>query len=108
MADRFRPEPAFDHGAGARDGILRYIADRRGILVPSLLADRRGTLLEDVSSTAVGDALDAFERDPRPAEAAAARLREHVLAHHDVDANAARLLAVYGVDPVDPRALRPA
>jgi branched-chain amino acid transport system permease protein len=26
---------------GARDAVLRYVADRRGILVPSLLADRR-------------------------------------------------------------------
>jgi teichuronic acid biosynthesis glycosyltransferase TuaC len=67
--------------------------------IPDLLAEGRGALLGDVSSGAVGEALDAFALDPRPAEAAAARLRAHVLAHHDVDANAARLLTVYGLEP---------
>ena len=39
---------------GARDGILRWIADRRGIIVPSLLADsREDAAVEDIDAAEV-------------------------------------------------------
>ena len=51
-------------GAGlaeARDGALRFIARRRGIIVPSLLADRRDDALEVTPSMAAAVA-EAVER----------------------------------------------
>ena len=41
---------------------------------------------------------DEFERNRSSAEAAAKRLREFVLAEHDVDTNAGRLLELYRLD----------
>jgi teichuronic acid biosynthesis glycosyltransferase TuaC len=64
--------------------------------IPELLAEDRGALLPDISSEAIADALVAFERHRSVATAAAARLRTHVLAEHDVDSNADRLLDAYG------------
>jgi teichuronic acid biosynthesis glycosyltransferase TuaC len=66
--------------------------------IPDLLEHGRGTLLRGVSSAAIGEALDGFERNRSSAEAAARRLREFVLAEHDVDTNAGRLLDVYRLD----------
>ena len=63
--------------------------------IPSLLEHGRGTLLRDISPVAIGEALDAFERNRSSADAAAKRLRDFVLAEHDVDTNAGRLLDVY-------------
>ena len=68
-------------------GLPGEIASRVGG-IPGLLGDDRGALLPDVSASSVGAALDAFAAD-RDGARAAARLREFVLAHHDVDANAA-------------------
>jgi teichuronic acid biosynthesis glycosyltransferase TuaC len=66
--------------------------------IPGLVGHGRGTLLRDISSVAIGEALDEFERSRSSAKAAAERLREFVLAEHDVDTNAGRLLDVYGLD----------
>jgi teichuronic acid biosynthesis glycosyltransferase TuaC len=63
--------------------------------IPELLGDDRGTLLSDVSAEAVASALAAFHAHRAEAEAAARRLRDHVLAAYDVDRNAARLLECY-------------
>jgi teichuronic acid biosynthesis glycosyltransferase TuaC len=63
--------------------------------IPDLLGTDRGVLLDEVSSGAIGAALDAFEPGRSAASAAAARLRAFVLAEHDVDTNAARLLEIY-------------
>jgi teichuronic acid biosynthesis glycosyltransferase TuaC len=63
--------------------------------IPELLADGRGALLRDVTTEAIADALVAFETDRSAARTAAAKLRSHVLAEHDVDANADRLLDAY-------------
>ena len=63
--------------------------------IPELLGEDRGTILADVSERAVATALSAFVEGRVRAEAAAGRLREHVRAHYDVDANAALLLAHY-------------
>jgi len=68
-------------------GLPGEIASRVGG-IPGLLGDDRGALLPDVSASSVGAALDAFAAD-REGARAAVRLREFVLAHHDVDANAA-------------------
>jgi teichuronic acid biosynthesis glycosyltransferase TuaC len=65
--------------------------------IPALLAEERGTILREVSAEAIGEALVDFGRRRSAATAAAARLREFVLAEHDVDANARRLLEVYGL-----------
>jgi len=66
--------------------------------IPGLLDDGRGTLLADTSSVAIGRALDEFSENRAAAQAAADRLREVVLAEHDVDVNAERVLAVYRLD----------
>ncbi len=63
--------------------------------IPGLIGADRGVLLDEVSSGAIGAALDEFERGRSAASAAAARLRAFVLAEHDVDTNAARLLEIY-------------
>jgi teichuronic acid biosynthesis glycosyltransferase TuaC len=63
--------------------------------IPDLLGADRGVLLGQVSSGAIGAALDAFEPGRSAASAAAVRLRAFVLAEHDVDANAGRLLEIY-------------
>jgi teichuronic acid biosynthesis glycosyltransferase TuaC len=65
--------------------------------IPSLLGDDRGTILREVSAEAIVEALGAFEKRRSEAEAAAARLREHVLREHDVDVNAGRLVELYGL-----------
>ena len=64
--------------------------------IPELLGRDRGTILPQVSKQAVTAALSALLADPGQAGAAAARLREHVLAGYDVDRNAVSLLARYG------------
>ena len=63
--------------------------------IPDLLGADRGALLGEVSSGAIGAALDAFEQGRSDASAAAARLRAFVLTEHDVDTNAGRLLEIY-------------
>jgi teichuronic acid biosynthesis glycosyltransferase TuaC len=63
--------------------------------IPALLGDDRGTILEDVTSDAIAAALVAFETDRSASSSAAARLRTFVLAEHDVDTNALRLLDAY-------------
>jgi teichuronic acid biosynthesis glycosyltransferase TuaC len=63
--------------------------------IPELLGEQRGTILTDVSEGAIATALSAFREGRARSTAAAGRLREHVRAHYDVDANAARLLAHY-------------
>ena len=63
--------------------------------IPGLIGADRGVLLDEVSSSAIGAALDEFELGRSAASAAAARLRAFVLAEHDVDTNADRLLEVY-------------
>lgn len=63
--------------------------------IPELLGTDRGVLLGEVSPAAIGAALDEFERRRSAASAAAARLRAFVLAEHDVDTNAGRLVEIY-------------
>jgi teichuronic acid biosynthesis glycosyltransferase TuaC len=63
--------------------------------IPGLIGADRGVLLDEVSSAAIGAALDEFELGRSAASAAAARLRAFVLAEHDVDTNAGRLLEIY-------------
>ena len=63
--------------------------------IPDLLGADRGVVLGEVSSWAIGAALDEFERGRPAATVAAARLRAFVLAEHDVDTNAGRLLEIY-------------
>jgi teichuronic acid biosynthesis glycosyltransferase TuaC len=63
--------------------------------IPELLGEDRGTILADVSEGAIATALSAFREGQARSKAAAGRLREHVRAHYDVDANAACLLAHY-------------
>jgi teichuronic acid biosynthesis glycosyltransferase TuaC len=63
--------------------------------IPELLGDDRGAILPEVTAGAIGEALIAFETHRSAAKAAADRLRTHVLAEHDVDANAGRLLEDY-------------
>ena len=63
--------------------------------IPDLLGADRGVVLGEVSSWAIGAALDEFERGRSAATAAAARLRAFVLAEHDGDTNAGRLLEIY-------------
>lgn len=65
--------------------------------IPALLGGDRGTILRDVSAEAIEDALETFERNRPGAEASAARLREYVLAEHDVDLNTGRLIEHYGL-----------
>ena len=73
---------------------LPVIASRVGG-IPALLGDDRGTILPDVSAEAIGQALAAFEANREAAREAAIRLRDHVLANHDVDTNAGILLERY-------------
>ena len=63
--------------------------------IPGLIGADRGALLDEVSSAAIGAALDEFELGRSAASAAAARLRAFVLAEHDVDTNAGQLLEIY-------------
>ena len=65
--------------------------------IPELLGDDRGTILREVSVAAIGEALAELETRRAEAEAAAARFKEFVLAEHDVDVNASRLLKYYGL-----------
>lgn len=67
--------------------------------IPTLLGEDRGTILPEVTSATIADALDAFEAHRPEAGAAAVRLRAHVLTEHDVDTNAARLLDAYASMP---------
>lgn len=63
--------------------------------IPELLGDDRGAILRDVTAEAIGEALVAFEKGRSAAQVAAARLCKHVLAEHDVDTNADRLVELY-------------
>ena len=63
--------------------------------IPALLRDDRGSVLRDVTARSIGEALVTFETRQPDARAAAARLRRYVLAEHDVDTNAGRLLERY-------------
>ena len=63
--------------------------------IPELLGEDRGTILPEVSSTAIATALTAFSSHRAEAEAAAGRLHEHVLSAYDVEANATRLIEYY-------------
>ncbi len=63
--------------------------------IPGLLGRDRGSLIPDASAESIRWALVAFDADRPAAAAAADRLRTHVLAEHDVDANAVRLRELY-------------
>jgi teichuronic acid biosynthesis glycosyltransferase TuaC len=63
--------------------------------IPELLGSDRGAILREISSEAIVDALKSFVSHRSEADAAAHRLREHVLACYDVHANAARLVEIY-------------
>jgi teichuronic acid biosynthesis glycosyltransferase TuaC len=63
--------------------------------IPELLGRDRGALIPSPSAPAIRTALEAFVADRNGAEAAARRLREHVVANYDVDVNAARLAEAY-------------
>jgi teichuronic acid biosynthesis glycosyltransferase TuaC len=63
--------------------------------IPELLGTGRGTILSEVSSPVIADALRAFVATRSDAEAAALRLHAFVRERYDVDANAARLLDLY-------------
>ncbi len=63
--------------------------------IPELLADGRGTVMPEVSSDAVAEALARFHVERDAAAVAAKRLQAHVRAEYDVDVNAARLLEHY-------------
>ena len=63
--------------------------------IPALLADGRGTVLPEVTDRAIAHALSRSLAEPEAGSAAAAGLREHVLAHYDIDRNAAELMARY-------------
>lgn len=63
--------------------------------IPELLGDDRGTLISHPSAEAIVAALRVFVADRHGAEAAARRLRMHVLEAYDVDTNAVRLLEIY-------------
>jgi teichuronic acid biosynthesis glycosyltransferase TuaC len=63
--------------------------------IPELLGRDRGAILGEVSSEAIADALTVFVTHRIEADAAARRLREHVVAVYDVDTNATRLLEIY-------------
>jgi hypothetical protein len=58
----------------ARDGYLRWVARRRGLLVPSLVADRRIEAAEEEQAqvaigAALGGLLSIAEDEPAPAKA---------------------------------------
>lgn len=73
---------------------LPVIASRVGG-IPDLLANGRGTLLAEISPSAIAAELRAF-RDHREAAAEGARgLRAHVREHYDVDRNAGILIDHY-------------
>ena len=63
--------------------------------IPELLGNDRGSLLDSGTAEGIRQALVLFEEDRPAAQAAAARLRKYVLAEHDVDINADRLLERY-------------
>jgi teichuronic acid biosynthesis glycosyltransferase TuaC len=63
--------------------------------IPELLGQDRGTLLPETSTEAVARALMAFAANREEARLAGRRLRDHVRAEYDVDANARRLLDHY-------------
>ena len=63
--------------------------------VPELLGHDRGTILPDVSATAIATALNGFVADRAGAAAAARRLADFVVDSYDVDRNAARLVDYY-------------
>lgn len=72
--------------------------------IPELLGGDRGALMRHPSAEAIAAALTAFLADRGAAEAAARRLREHVIESHDVDVNAGRLVEIYR--SVSPNAVR--
>ncbi len=63
--------------------------------IPDLLADGRGTVLPEISSDAITQALLHFVARRDDAEVAAGRLRQHVRDVHDADGNAKHLLDLY-------------
>jgi teichuronic acid biosynthesis glycosyltransferase TuaC len=63
--------------------------------IPALLAEGRGSVLAEVTAEAISAALSARLGNPSAGNAAAARLRTHVLTYYDVDRNAAVLAARY-------------
>jgi teichuronic acid biosynthesis glycosyltransferase TuaC len=63
--------------------------------IPALLADGRGTVLPEVTDQAIAVALAHSLSQPGVGRDQAARLREHVLAHYDIDRNAAELITRY-------------
>ena len=73
---------------------LPIIASRVGG-IPELLDEGRGTLLPEISASAVASCLASFRSNPQAAAVAAAALRDHVRARYDVDTNAGELLALY-------------
>ena len=73
---------------------LPIIASRVGG-IPELLDDGRGTLLPEVSASAVASCLASFRANREAAAMAASALREHVRERYDVDTNARELLARY-------------
>lgn len=63
--------------------------------IPELLADGCGTLLPEVTASAISVALTAFVAGRERAESAAVKLHERVHRDYDVDRNAVRLLQLY-------------
>ena len=63
--------------------------------IPELLGVDRGTILPQVTASSVAAALKAFVANRTEADAAAVRLRRHVLESYDVDRNASKLLDCY-------------
>ncbi len=63
--------------------------------IPELLGEDRGTLLSDISTASVADALRSFADHRAEAAEAAGRLRAFVLREHDVHVNARRLVSEY-------------
>jgi len=62
---------------------------------PALLADGRGTVIREVTVQEIAAALGRSLAEPAIGRDAAVRLREHVLAHYDLERNAAALIAHY-------------
>jgi teichuronic acid biosynthesis glycosyltransferase TuaC len=63
--------------------------------IPELLGQGRGTLLPEISASAIASSLASFRAERHAAESAACDLRAYVRARYDVNANARELLARY-------------
>ena len=73
---------------------LPIIASRVGG-IPELLGDGRGTLLPEISASAIASSLASFRANPESSAVGTSALRALVRARYDVDTNAQELLARY-------------